>query len=70
MIIDNKKPFIAGNWKMYMTIPEAIELVKTLDKAREEFRQAQMVVIPPFTALSEIRKILETSPIKTGAQNL
>lgn len=70
MIYTNEKPFIAGNWKLHNTIPEAIDLVKALDEAGEEFIEAQMVVIPPFTALSEIGKTLEASPIKIGAQNL
>jgi len=66
----HEKPFIAGNWKLHNTIPPSIELVKALDEAREEFKEAQMVVIPPFTALSEVGKALAASPIKMGAQNL
>jgi len=65
-----KTPFIAGNWKLYMTIAESIALVKALHRAEKQFREAQMVVIPPFTALSSVRNALEGSPIKIGAQNL
>ncbi|MFC2164578.1 triose-phosphate isomerase [Acidobacteriota bacterium] len=70
MIYTNGKPFIAGNWKLHNTISEAIDLVKALHEAREEFSGAQMVVIPTYTALSGVRKTLESSPIKIGAQNL
>jgi triosephosphate isomerase len=66
----NEKPFIAGNWKLHNTIPEAVDLVKALGTAQEKFVEAQMVVIPPFTALNGIRRELENSPIKIGAQNL
>ncbi|TEU06732.1 MAG: triose-phosphate isomerase, partial [Candidatus Aminicenantes bacterium] len=36
MTITNEKPFIAGNWKMYKTIPEAVEMVKALKEASSE----------------------------------
>jgi triosephosphate isomerase len=70
MIYTNEKPFIAGNWKLHNTIPEAIDLVKALDAAKDQFSEAQMVVIPPYTALSGIRDALQYSPIRIGAQNL
>lgn len=70
MKINNEKPFIAGNWKMYKTLPEAIELAKALKKASAELEDSELVVIPPFTALSEVRKAIEGSMIQLGAQNL
>lgn len=70
MNIDNQKPFIAGNWKLHKTIPAAIELVKALDEASMELADAEIVVIPPFTALSEVGKTLQGSTIKIGAQNI
>lgn len=70
MAITNVKPFIAGNWKMYKNIDEAVELVSSLKKAEKELSEAAVVVIPPFTALREIKKTLEGSSIKLGAQNL
>jgi len=70
MIANNQNPFIAGNWKMFKTIPEAVELVKALKEKSPEFSDAELVVIPPFTALSEVKKVIEGSTIKLGAQNL
>lgn len=70
MQLTNKKPFIAGNWKMHMTIPEALDMVKALRKKSPELEEAELVVIPPFTALSEISKEIEGSSIRLGAQNL
>jgi len=66
----NKKPFIAGNWKMHKNIAEAVELVSSIKEAEKELTEAELVVIPPFTALSEVKKTLEGSSIKLGAQNL
>ncbi len=70
MRITNEKPFIAGNWKMNKTVPEAVELVKALKERSEHLENAELVVIPPFTALSEIKKVIEGSTIQLGAQNL
>lgn len=70
MKINNQKPFIAGNWKMQKTIPEAVEIVKALKEASPELTDAEIAVIPPFTVLSEVRKTIERSSIQLGAQNL
>jgi triosephosphate isomerase len=70
MKFTNEKPFIAGNWKMHMTIPEALELVNQLREASPGLKEAQCVVIPPFTALSEVSKAIQGSPILLGSQNV
>jgi triosephosphate isomerase len=70
MVITNVKPFFAGNWKMHKNIDEAVQLVSSLKEAEKELSEAAMVVIPPFTALREIKKTLEGSSLKLGAQNL
>ncbi len=61
---------MAGNWKMHKNIDEAVELVSSLKEAEKELSEAVVVVIPPFTALREIKKVLEGSFLKLGAQNL
>lgn len=65
-----KPPFIAGNWKMHMTIPETRSLLSALVKASPDLSEAQLVVIPPFTALSEAAKLLLDTLVQLGAQNL
>jgi triosephosphate isomerase len=64
-----EKPLIAGNWKMHKTVPEAQELVKKIEEARAGLEKAQLVVIPPFTALREVAETLKASSIQVGAQN-
>ncbi len=66
----NQKPFIAGNWKLYKTSSEAVELVSALQEKYDEFEGAQMVVIPPFTALCDVHITLQGSPIQIGGQNV
>lgn len=70
MKFTNERPFIAGNWKMHMTIPEAVQLVKQLREASPGIEAAQCVVIPPFTALAEVSKVLEGSSVLLGSQNV
>jgi triosephosphate isomerase len=70
MNIDNSKPFIAGNWKMHNTIQESVGLVKAICAAGADLDNAEVVVIPPFTALSAVREIIKDSTVRLGAQNL
>ncbi len=64
-----KKPLIAGNWKMFKTVDEAVSLVQTI-KAGLYQAEAQVVICPPFTALHAVSKILDGSRIDLGAQNM
>lgn len=65
-----KKPFIAGNWKMYKTTSEAVSLVQTIKAAAHTISDVTVVVCPPFTALSEVSKILRDTSVELGAQNM
>ena len=55
---------------MNKTIPEAIELVNGLKRELSEIENVDIVVIPPYTALSEISDMLVDSNIKLGAQDV
>jgi len=70
MKIMKEKPFVAGNWKMNKTVKEAVELVNALRKESNNLDEVEISVFPPYTALSEVRRALEGSPIQLGAQNL
>ncbi|MEX2395066.1 MAG: triose-phosphate isomerase [Actinomycetota bacterium] len=70
----NRKPIIAGNWKMNMTHTDAIAIVRQLsyELREEDYARADVVVCPPFTALRSVQLVLEDEyiPIGLGAQNL
>lgn len=55
---------------MNKSIPEAIELVNGLKRNLFEIEGVDIVLCPPFTALSEISEILISSNVKLGAQNM
>ncbi len=65
-----KRPLIAGNWKMYKTAAEAVTLVQTLKAAAHTVSNVTVVICPPFTALSEVSKVLKDTEIHLGAQNM
>jgi len=65
-----KRPLIAGNWKMYKTASEAVTLVQTLKAAAHMVSNVTIVICPPFTALSEVSKVLKDTAINLGAQNM
>lgn len=56
---------------MYKTITEAIDLVNGLKRESDKvnFENIDVVVCPPFTALSQIQEILTDNGIRLGAQN-
>lgn len=67
-----RKPMIAGNWKMHKDNREALELVEDLTGRVKDIVDVEIVVCPPFTALSDVSRFLEEtgSGIKLGAQNV
>ena len=65
-----RKLIIAGNWKMNKTVAEALDLVRDLKTEVTKIEAADIVVFPPFTALSEVAKVIRGSNIHLGAQNM
>ena len=65
-----RKLIIAGNWKMNKTVAEALDLVRGLKLDLANIKEADIVVCPPFTALSEVSKVILDSNIRLGAQNM
>ncbi len=65
-----RKPLIAGNWKMHKTEAEAISLVRKLIQGIKLQTAVDVLLCPPFTSLSQLYKLLVSSPIFLGAQNI
>ena len=55
---------------MYKTASEAVTLVQTLKAAAHMVSNVTIVICPPFTALSEVSKVLKDTAINLGAQNM
>jgi triosephosphate isomerase len=63
-------PFIAGNWKMYKTVHEAVVFVKELRSAVKDVADVEIVVAPPFTAVHAAAEAARNTNIAIAAQNL
>ena len=65
-------PFWIGtSWKMNKTLAEArafAEALAAADAARDA--RIQRFVIPPFTAVRQVKEILAATSVKVGAQNM
>jgi triosephosphate isomerase len=65
-----RKPFIAGNWKMYKTSPQAAETASRLKDLVSDVTDVDVMVAPPFTAIAIVREVLTDSAIHVGGQDL
>jgi triosephosphate isomerase len=65
-----RKLIVAGNWKMNKTVAEALDVVRGCKLELSNVKEVDVVVCPPFTALSEVSKAILDSNIRLGAQNM
>ncbi len=65
-----RKKIVAGNWKMNLTLPEGVALVKVLKSNVSDIEKSDVVVCPPFPFLVPIADVLKGTRIGLGAQNM
>jgi triosephosphate isomerase len=69
-----RKPLVAGNWKMHNNHLEALALTQQLAfrLTDKDFAAADIVVLPPFTALRSVQTLVHGDKLKLryGAQDL
>ena len=66
----DRRPFVAGNWKMNTTAASACALARELAAAVPSSRDAaDVLVAPPFPYLSDVDDELAKSAVMLGAQN-
>jgi triosephosphate isomerase len=63
-------PFIAGNWKMYKSVADAVKYVKELRGLVKDVEGVEIVVAPPFTALHSAAEAARNSNVGVAAQDL
>jgi triosephosphate isomerase len=64
-----RTPYIAANWKMHKTVAEAGEFVDAL-LPRIAATQSDVVICPPFTALTAVVERRYGTAVKVAAQNM
>ena len=67
-----RKPVIAGNWKMNMTCTEAIEYMRVLIPLLKDIpkRDREVVIAPPFTAISTFSANTNFNNLNIASQNI
>jgi triosephosphate isomerase (TIM) len=63
-------PFIAGNWKMYKTVQEAVVFVKELRRLVKDVTDVEIVVAPAFTAVHAAAEAARNTNIGIAAQDV
>lgn len=66
-----RSKIIAANWKMHKNLDESLALVSEVrGMLRDEFYgNTEVVIVPPFTSLSSVKRLLEGTELLMGAQN-
>lgn len=65
-----RRPLIAGNWKMFKTGPEAADTADQLKSLVSDITDVDVMVAPQFAALSLVADALKGSAVGLGAQDL
>jgi triosephosphate isomerase len=63
-------PFIAGNWKMYKTVQEAVVFVKELRSVVKDIADVEIVVAPSFIGVYPVAEAARNTNIGVAAQDL
>jgi triosephosphate isomerase len=64
-----RKPVIAGNWKMYKLLNEAVDAALGLKPLVANASHCEVVIAPVFTALKTVADRLDGSNIKVAGQD-
>jgi triosephosphate isomerase (TIM) len=64
-----RKPVIAGNWKMYKLLGEAVETALALKSLVSNANHCEVVIAPVFVHLKTVADRLEGSNVRVAAQN-
>ncbi|MCK6457449.1 MAG: triose-phosphate isomerase [Phycisphaerae bacterium] len=65
-----RRPMVAGNWKMNMTLAGTRELIRGLAAKLSSNAPIDVTVFPPFVYLFAASQAAQDTPIRIGGQNL
>lgn len=64
-----RKPIIAGNWKMFKTVSEALSFVNEVN-GQADVKGVESVICAPYTNLPALVEAVKGTSLRIGAQNL
>ena len=65
-----RRMIIAGNWKMNGTLQEASVITQGVLREAGAAAEVEVVLCPPFTALTTVGRLIQATKIALGAQNV
>jgi triosephosphate isomerase len=65
-----RKPILAGNWKMYKTVADAVKYTKEFRSLVKDIGDVEIVVAPTFTALHAVAEAARNSNVIVAGQDL
>jgi triosephosphate isomerase len=65
-----RKPLIAGNWKMNLNLRESSSLAEAIASRSSDLEDIDVLVSPPFTSLPAVKQALGKSKILLAGQNM
>lgn len=65
-----RTPFVAGNWKMFKTVHEAVAFAKEFRSVVKDVTGVEIVVAPPYLAVHAVADALRNSNVAVAAQDL
>jgi triosephosphate isomerase len=64
-----RRPLLAGNWKMNLTLAQSVELARAVKDAAAS-ASGEVAVCVPFTAITVVAEVLRGSAVRLGAQDV
>ncbi|MBI5201826.1 MAG: triose-phosphate isomerase [Elusimicrobia bacterium] len=64
-----RRPLIAGNWKMNLTLAQSVDLARAVKEGAAS-ASGEVAVCVPFTAITVVAEILRGSPVRLGSQDV
>ena len=65
-----RKPIMAGNWKMYKTESEALDFCLKIKPEICQIQNRTVIICPPTPALSKVWDVIKDCQIALGGQNM
>jgi triosephosphate isomerase len=63
-------PFVAGNWKMFKTVHDAVLYAKEFRAVVKDVQGVEIVLAPPFTALHAVAEATRNTNVAVAAQDM
>ncbi|MDH3330126.1 MAG: triose-phosphate isomerase [Desulfobulbaceae bacterium] len=66
----DRTPLIAGNWKMYLSVAEAVQLASSLAEGCRDLADREVMLAPPYISLAAVASAVKGSIIQVAGQNV